>query len=393
MTDSAPAFRRVYLDHQATTPVAPEVLDAMLPHYGAAFGNASSRQHGWGLDAAAAVEHARRTILTALGSTDADDRLVFTSGATEAVNLALMGAIRASRHERPHVVTVATEHHAVLDVLEGCAGSIALTVLPVDAQGHLDLAQLASAIGSDTVLVSVMHANNEIGTVHDIAAIGRLCRERDVLFHTDATQTLGRLPLDVTVMHVDLLCASAHKLYGPKGAGALFVGARARRHGLVPLLRGGGQEGGLRAGTLNVPGIVGFGAAVRLAMSRRDDDRAHLDALLQHLHARLAAGLPQYAVNGAWPMRLPGNLNLRVDGVRADLLLSALRGIALSTGSACSSGAPGASHVLRAIGLTAEQAACSVRIGAGRHTTAEEIDYFCNRFFAVVSDIRARQGH
>lgn len=393
MPDSASALRRVYLDHQATTPVAPEVRDAMLPWFEAAFGNASSRQHGWGLDAAAAVEHARRTILTTLGSTDTDDRLVFTSGATEANNLALMGVIRASRHQRPHVVTVATEHHAVLDVLEGCAGSIALTVLPVDAQGHLDPAQLASAIGSDTVLVSVMHANNEIGTLHDIAAIGRLCRERDVLFHTDATQSLGRLPLDVTAMQVDLLSASAHKIYGPKGAGSLFVGARARRHGLVPLLRGGGQEGGLRAGTLNVPGIVGFGAALRLASTRRTDDHAHLDALLHHLHKRLGAELPEWAVNGPWPERLPGNLNLRVDGVRADLLLSSLRGIALSTGSACSSAAPGASHVLRAIGLTPEQASCSVRVGAGRHTTAEEIDYFCDRFVAAVTDIRTRQGH
>lgn len=393
MPDAAFTFRHVYLDHQATTPVAPEVLDAMLPYLGAAFGNASSRQHGWGLDASTAVEHARRTILTALGSTDDNDRLVFTSGATEACNLAHMGVIRASRHVRPHIVTVATEHHAVLDVVEGSAGSIALTVLPVDAQGHLDLAQLASAIGSDTVLVSVMHANNEIGTVHDIASIGRICLERDVLFHTDATQTLGRLPLDVAGMNVDLLSASAHKLYGPKGAGMLFVGARARRHGLVPLLRGGGQEGGLRPGTLNVPGIVGFGAAVRFAITRRADDHAHLDALLLHLRSRLDAELSDCAVNGPWPVRLPGNLNLRVDGVRADLLLSSLRGIALSTGSACSSDAPGTSHVLRAIGLTSEQVASSLRLGAGRHTTAEEIDYFCDRFFAAVEDIRARQGH
>lgn len=393
MTSTTPAFRRVYLDHQATTPVAPEVLDAMLPYFGAAFGNASSRQHGWGLDAAAAVEHARRTILTALGSTDADDRLVFTSGATEACNLALAGIIHASPRVRPHVVTVATEHHAVLDVLEGCAGSIACTVLPVDALGHVDLAQLASAIGSSTVLVSIMHANNEIGTVHDIAAIGRLCRERDVLFHTDATQTVGRLHVDVASMQIDLLSASAHKLHGPKGAGALFVGARARRHGMLPLQRGGGQEGGLRAGTLNVPGIVGFGAAVQLATARRDDDNAHLHALMQHLHELLGDGCADCAINGPWPVRLPGNLNLRVTGVRADLLISKLRGIALSTGSACSSGTPGSSHVLRAIGLTSEQAACSVRIGAGRHTTAEEIDYFHDRFFTAVSDIRTRQGH
>lgn len=389
---SAPAFRRVYLDHQATTPVAPEVLDAMLPYFGAAFGNASSRQHAWGLDASAAVEHARRTILTALGSTDADDRLVFTSGATEACNLALTGIIRASRLARPHIVTVATEHHAVLDVVEGCGGGIARTVLPVDAQGHLDIARLASAIGSDTVLVSVMHANNEIGTVHDIAEIGRICRDRDVLFHTDATQSLARLPLDVAAMNIDLLSASAHKIYGPKGTGALYVGARARRQGLLPLQRGGGQEGGLRAGTLNVPGIVGFAAALRLALAVRDRDIEHLQGLMQHLRSRVVDACADCSINGPWPARLPGNLNLRVEGVRADLLMSMLRGIALSTGSACSSATPGSSHVLRAIGLSDEQAACCLRIGAGRNTTAEEIDYFCDRFFAAVTDIRARQG-
>lgn len=383
------APRRIYLDHQATTPVAPEVLAAMLPHFSDAFGNPSSRQHGFGLDAAASVEHARRRILALLGSTSADDRLVFTSGATEANNLAITGVCRASKHGRPHVVTVATEHRAVLDVVEGCAGDIRVTVLPVDTQGHVDPDLVATAIGSDTALVSVMHVNNEIGTIHDIGAIGRICRERDVLFHTDATQGFGRLPLDVAQMHIDLLSCSAHKIYGPKGCGALYVGARAGGHGVVAQFRGGGQEGGLRAGTLNVPGIVGLAAAAELAHARMQGDADHGRELVVQIRAALEEAAVRFTLYGPWPNRLPGNLHLRINGIRSDILFSHLRGIALSTGSACSAGAPGGSHVLRAIGLSAGEASQAFRIGVGRYTTRDEIAYFCDRFLATIHALRA----
>lgn len=376
----------VYLDNQATTPVDPRVLDAMLPYFGPRFGNAASRGHSFGWEAEQAVELARRQVAELAGASPRE--IVFSSGATESDNLALKG-VAGAHGGCGHILTLATEHKAVLDTARALErAGIALTVLLPRTDGTIDLDALDAALRPDTLLVSVMQANNEIGVVQPLAEIGAICRRRGVLFHTDAAQSFGKLPIDVEVCHIDLLSASAHKIYGPKGVGALYVRCRDPRVRLVPQMDGGGHESGLRSGTLNVPGIVGFGAACAIAASSMAEEARRTGALRDRLLALLQAGLEGVTVNGVLAPRLPGNLNVRFEGVDAASLLIALPGVALSTGSACTSAAITPSHVLRALGLSGREASSSVRFGIGRFNTEAEIDDVAARVIGAVRRLR-----
>jgi len=361
----------------------------MAPWWGADYGNAASTSHAVGWRAEAAVELAREALAAALRATPRE--LVFTSGATESDNLAVLGAARAAGGG--HVVVSALEHPAVLDLVpvlrrEGCE----TTVVPVDGEGLVDPAAVAAALRADTVVVSVMTANNEIGTLQPVEAIARLCRERGVLFHTDAAQAVGRVPFDVERVPADLVSFCAHKLYGPKGVGALYVRRRRPRIRLEPLLHGGGHERGLRSGTLPVPLVVGFGRAVELAAESLDDEATRLRALRERLRDALEKGLDGVRWNGSLSQRLPGNLNGAFDGVSADRLLVALPDVALSTGSACSSADPRPSHVLAALGLTADRVRTSVRFGIGRFNTEAEIDRVAARVVEEVRRARAERS-
>jgi cysteine desulfurase len=376
----------VYLDNQATTPVDPRVLDAMLPYFGPRFGNAASRGHSFGWEAEQAVELARRQVAELAGASPRE--IVFSSGATESDNLALKG-VAGAHGGCGHILTLATEHKAVLDTARALErAGIALTVLLPRTDGTIDLDALDAALRPDTLLVSVMQANNEIGVVQPLAEIGAICRRCGVLFHTDAAQSFGKLPIDVEACHIDLLSASAHKIYGPKGVGALYVRSRDPRVRLVPQMDGGGHESGLRSGTLNVPGIVGFGAACAIAASSMAEEARRTGALRDRLLALLQAGLEGVTVNGAFAPRLPGNLNVRFAGVDAASLLIALPGVALSTGSACTSAAITPSHVLRALGLSEREASSSVRFGIGRFNTEAEMDDVAARVIGAVRRLR-----
>jgi cysteine desulfurase len=361
----------IYLDCHATTPVDPRVLAAMLPYFTDVFGNAASTGHAFGNAALAAVQHARGQIAAALHAQP--DEIVFTSGATESGNLAIEGV--AFQHPAGHLITAATEHKAVLDPCRMLAAhGYRVTVLPVDGEGRLDLDDLERAFQPDTLLVSIMHANNEIGTVHDIAAIAARCRARGVLFHTDATQTIGRLPFDAGALGVDLASFTAHKMYGPKGAGGLYV---RRGVSLLPLFEGGGHEHGLRSGTLNVPGIVGLGAALAIAAAELAKDAAHTRTLRDRLWDALRDAAPGVRLTGVDPAvdpahRLPNNLHVTLDGLEADRVSSALVDVACSARSACTSGAAGPSHVLEALGHTGD--GTTLRFGLGRFTTEADID-------------------
>ena len=378
----------VYLDNHATTPVDPRVLEAMLPYFGPRFGNAASRSHRFGWEAEKAVEQARRRVAELAGASPRE--IVFTSGATESINLALKGAMEACRGRGNHLVTIATEHRAVLDTARrlersGCE----LTVLPCRPDGLLDLDLLERSIRPDTVLVSIMHANNEIGVLQPVSAIGAICRGRGVLFHCDAAQSFGKIPVNVAADRIDLLSLSAHKLYGPKGVGALCVG---RQRGAMPLtaqMDGGGHEFGFRSGTLNVPGIVGFGEACALAAAEMADEAGTLSELRDRLWRQLASALDGVRVNGATEHRLPGNLNVQFAGIDAEALITSVPEIALSTGSACSSASVEPSHVLRALGLSPSESRSSVRFGIGRFNNEEEIDHAAARIVAAVNNLRS----
>ena len=369
----------IYLDHHATTPVDPRVLDAMLPFFVEVYGNASSRTHPAGWAAQDAVQRARAQVAGLLGA-DARE-VIFTSGATEASHLAIAGVAAAT--DRRHVVTLVTEHKAVLEPVRrlGSEGW-SVTELTVPSSGVLDPADVASAITPATALVSVMLAHNEIGVIQPVAEIARLAHERGALMHTDAVQALGKVPLDVHALGVDLASFSAHKLYGPKGVGALFV-ARGVEKRLRAPVTGGGQERGLRGGTLNVPGIVGFGAACAIAARELPGEAQRLAVLRDRLWQGLIAEVGGVAVNGAVAPRLPGNLNVQVEGVDGESLLLGLTEIAVSSGAACLSAEP--SHVLRSLGLSRDAALASLRFGLGRSTTAEDID----RAVAHVADVVA----
>jgi len=364
----------------------------MLPYFTREFGNAASRTHVFGWRAEAAVELARERLAHGIGARDARE-VVFTSGATESNNLALLGAAAAQRGRRDHLVCVATEHASVLEPCRALArGGFALTELPVDRAGLVDPADVARAITDRTVLVSVMWANNEIGVIQPIEAIARVCRERGVLVHCDAAQAVGKLPLDAAASGVDLLSFTAHKLYGPKGVGALYVRSGRPRVRLEPILHGGGHEAGLRAGTLPVPLIVGFATALELALAEREPEALRLAALRDRLLARLRAGLSGVFLNGDAERRLPGNLNVGFAGVDADALLAGMPELALSSGSACSSAKPGPSHVLKALGLPDDAVRASIRIGLGRTNTIEEVDAAAERIIGEVNALRAAKG-
>jgi cysteine desulfurase len=368
--------RTIYLDHHATTPVDPRVLEAMLPWFVEKFGNAASRSHSFGWEAEKAVDLGRRRIAELAGATPRE--IVFTSGATESNNLAIKGAGAA------HIVTMATEHKAVLDPAKRTGAR--LTVLAPKADGLIDLDELRESIGSEPTLVSVMYANNEIGVVQPVREIGAVCREKSALFHCDAAQAFGKIPVDVERDSIDLMSITAHKLYGPKGIGALYI--RRRRGRLAAQMDGGGHESGMRSGTLNVPGIVGFGEAAAICSREMPEEAERCTALRDRLLAALSAEL-EVSVNGSMEHRLAGNLNVSFRGVEADALLISVPEIALSTGSACTSATVQPSHVLRAIGLAPEAAHSSVRFGIGRFNTVEEIDYAAGRLIESVRRLRS----
>jgi cysteine desulfurase len=378
----------VYLDHHATTPVDPRVLEAMLPFFGPKFGNAASRSHSFGWEAEKAVELARQRVAELAGA--APREMVFTSGATESDNLALKGAVEAYRARGSHIVTMATEHRAVLDTARrlerlGCR----VTVLPPRRDGLLDLDQLRAAIRPDTVLVSVMHANNEIGVIQPVREIGAICREKGVPFHCDAAQAFGKVPIRVAEDHISLMSVSAHKMYGPKGAGALYVRRRNPRIQLPAQMDGGGHEFGMRSGTLNVPAIVGFGEACAICAREMAAEAARVAALRDRLKTQIEAGLDRVYVNGSTEHRLPGNLNMSFAGVEGESLLMSLPDVALSTGSACTSAAAEPSYVLKALGVGDDLSHSSLRFGLGRFNTEEEVDYVAWRVIEAVRKLRA----
>lgn len=378
----------IYLDHHATTPVDPRVLEAMLPYFTREFGNPASRTHRFGWEAERAVEKARRHVADLIGAQPQE--IVFTSGATESNNLALKGTAWASRGRGNHIVTLPTEHKAVLDTCHRLESEgFRVTHLPVGQDGLLDLDRLHAALTPETILVSVMAAHNEIGVLQPIAEIGRLCRERCVRFHTDAAQAAGKIPIDVQAASLDLLSLSGHKIYGPKGVGALYVRDASPPLALTPLADGGGHERGFRSGTLNVPGIVGLGAACEICSQEMREESVRLAALRNRLRDSILMKLGEVSVNGSLERRLPHNLHLTLAGVDAQALLMSLSDLALSTGSACTSARPEPSYVLKALGLPDDQADASLRIGLGRFNTEEEIDYAAERIVEAVTNLRA----
>ena len=379
--------RPIYLDYHATTPVDPRVLDAMLPYFTEKFGNAASRQHAYGWEARDAVDAAREQVAALIGATSGE--IIFTSGASESNNLAIKGAACAMREQGDHIITVATEHKSVLD---SCAKleteGFRVTRLGVNREGFIDLDELRAAMTPKTVLITVMAANNEIGTLQPLAEIGAIANERGVLFHTDAAQAAGKIPINVRDAQVDLLSLTGHKYYGPKGAGALFVRRKKPRIRLVCQVDGGGHENGFRSGTLNVPGIVGLGAAAEICRTEMASESVRLSALRDRLLEALRKDLDGVHLNGpSGARRLPHNLHVSFEGIEGERLLMALGDLAVSTGSACSSGSQAPSHVLQAIGGT-EAAGPSIRFGLGRNTTEEEIDSAAARVVKVVRSLR-----
>jgi cysteine desulfurase len=359
----------------------------MLPYLTTIYGNAASLSHRYGWDAAAAVDRAREQVALALGAEPKE--IVFTSGATEANNLALKGTALPLKRRGNHLVTAATEHKAVLDPLRRLAREgWELTIVPCDSAGMVSAEAVAAALSDRTVLVSVMAANNEVGTLNPIAAIGQLCRTRGIVFHTDATQAVGKVPLSVDDAGIDLLSLSAHKFHGPKGVGALYVRRRDPQVRLIPLFDGGGHERGFRSGTVAVPLVVGLGEAIALAVEARPSEAMRLRELRDRLHAGIAARVPAIRLNGHPTERLPGNLNLSFAGVDGEALMMALRDVAVSSGAACTSAVPEPSHVLRAMGLPEELARASLRFGLGRFTTIEEIDFAVEVVAGAVARLR-----
>jgi cysteine desulfurase len=388
----------IYMDNHATTPLDPRVLEAMMPFLTEVFGNAASRSHGYGWEAERAVESGREQIARLINAQAKD--IIFTSGATESDNLAIKGVVEFYKDKGNHVVTSATEHKAVLDTCKALErkGVATVTYLPVDQQGMVDPEAVRAAITDRTVLVTIMHANNEIGTINPIGEIGRITREKGVLFHTDAAQSAGKLPIDVAAMNVDLLSLSAHKMYGPKGIGALYVRAKSPRVRLAPIIDGGGHERGFRSGTLNVPGIVGFGKAAELSREGMADEAQRVLGLRERLREGLFSQLDELYLNGHPVRRLPGNLNVSFAYVEGESLLMGLNGstlpvavgtspvpVAVSSGSACTSATLEPSYVLKALGVGDDLAHTSIRFGLGRFNTEEEVDYVIER---VVREVR-----
>ena len=388
----------IYMDNHATTPLDPRVLEAMMPYLIETFGNAASRSHGYGWEAEKAAETGREQIARLINAKAKE--IIFTSGATESDNLAIKGVVEFYKDKGNHVITAAIEHKAVLDTCKALErkGLATVTYLPVDRYGLVDPDDVRKAITDKTLLVSIMFANNEIGTINPIGEIGKVTREKGVLFHTDATQGVGKLPLDVEAMNIDLLSMSAHKMYGPKGIGALYVRAKGPRVRLTPIIDGGGHERGFRSGTLNVPGIVGFGKACELCREGMADEAQRLLGRRERLREGLFSQLDDIFLNGHPVHRLPGNLNVSFAYVEGESLLMGLNGsthpiavaeseppIAVSSGSACTSATLEPSYVLKALGVGDDLAHTSIRFGLGRFNTVEEVDYVTNR---VVHEVR-----
>ncbi len=378
----------VYLDNHATTRPDPRVVAAMMPYFTEIYGNAASVSHKFGWDAAEAVDRAREQVARLIGAETKE--VIFTSGATESDNLALKGPLDSLKRKGDHIVSAVSEHKAVIDPLKRLAREgWNVTFVPCDPTGLVTIDAVAAALTDRTVLVSVMAANNEVGTTNPVGAIGRLCHERGILFHTDATQAVAKIPIDVRADGIDLLSLSAHKLYGPKGIGALYVRRRDPQVRLQPLFDGGGHERGFRSGTLAVPLIVGLGEACRIASEEMDTDEARIYELRERLHLGLVERLGGLKLNGHPTKRLAGNLNLSFEGVDGEALMLAMRDVAVSSGSACSAANPEPSHVLGAMGLDEDMARASLRFGLGRFTTAEEVDFAVDAVAAAVERLRS----
>ena len=377
----------IYMDYHATTPVDPRVLAAMLPYFTDKFGNASSRHHSFGWTAKDAVENARARVASLIGASA--NEIVFTSGATESNNLAIRGVAEAYRTKGNHVVTCVSEHRAVIDTCRKLeTQGLRVTYLPVGLDGRIDLDELRAAITEQTILVTIMAANNEIGVLQPVAEIGAIAMEREVVFHTDAVQAVGKVPFDVKEIHAGLVSLSAHKIYGPKGIGALYVRRRNPRVLVAEQISGGGHERGIRSGTLNTPGIVGFGAAAAICREEMPAEGARIRQLRDRLDRQLRQNLEQIRVNGSMEHRLPNNLNVSFSDLDGDALLMAIDDVALSSGAACTSGDRAPSHVLRALGLGDELSRASLRFGLGRWTTEAEIDYVAKKVTDVVQHLR-----
>ena len=377
----------IYLDNHATTPVDPRVLEVLLPYFTTRFGNAASKSHSFGWEAEAAVDTAREQVANLIGASARE--IIFTSGATESDNLAIKGVAESYRNKGDHLITCMTEHKAVLDsckVLE--KHGFRVTYLPVSSEGFIDLQQLSDALTDKTILISIMVANNEIGTIQPIKEIGRLAKDKGVLFHTDATQAVGKIPIHVEEMGIDMLSLTAHKMYGPKGIGALYVRSRTPQVKVTPLIDGGGHERGMRSGTLNVAGIVGLGKACELSQIEMAAEGERLTMLRERLRHALLDQLEEVYVNGDIVQRLSGNLNMAFAFIDGESLMMGLKEIAVSTGSACTSASLEPSHVLKAIGLEDPLAHASIRFGIGRFNTEDEIDYAAKRVIEEVSRLR-----
>jgi len=381
----------LYMDNHATTPLDPRVLDAMMPYFTGKFGNAASRNHQFGWEAEHAVEAAREQIAKLIGATARE--IIFTSGATESNNLAIKGIAEMYREQGNHIITQVTEHKAVLDTCKKLEKmGYRVTYLPVQADGLIDLDDLKRAIVTEgegkTILVSIMFANNEIGVVQPIAEIGKICHEKGVIFHTDAVQAVGKIPVDVQKMNIDVMSLSAHKLYGPKGVGALYVRRRNPRVQITEQINGGGHERGMRSGTLNVPGIVGLGKACEIAGEEMEAESKRLTELRDYMRAKLENALDYVHVNGNMEHHLPGNLNMSFVYVEGESLLMGINDIAVSSGSACTSATLEPSYVLKALGLGDDVAHSSIRFGLGRFNTKAEVDYVADKVIDVVLKLR-----
>jgi cysteine desulfurase len=377
----------IYMDNHATTPLDPRVLEAMMPYLTGIFGNAASRNHSFGWEAEQGVEKAREQIARLIGATAKE--IIFTSGATESTNLAIKGVAEMYREKGNHIITQVTEHKATLDTCKRLEKSgYRVTYLPVQADGLIDIEDLKRAIDDQTIIVSIMYANNEIGVIQPIQEIGKLCHERGVLFHTDGVQAVGKIPVNVITDNIDIMSLTSHKIYGPKGVGALYVRRRNPRVQLAEQINGGGHERGMRSGTLNVPGIVGMGKACELCMEELESEGKRQQELRDYLKNKLEAALDYTQVNGNMEHHLPGNLNMSFVYVEGESLLMGINDIAVSSGSACTSATLEPSFVLKALGLGDDVAHSSIRFGLGRFNTKAEVDYVSDKIIQVVQHLR-----
>jgi cysteine desulfurase len=377
----------IYMDNHATTPMDPRVLEAMLPYFGKVFGNAASRNHQFGWEAEQAVDKAREQIAKLIGCTPKE--IIFTSGATESNNLAIKGIAEMYKERGNHIITQVTEHKAVLDTCKKLERlGYEVTYLPVETDGLISLDALKAAITEKTILVTIMFANNEIGVIQPVEEIGKLCHEKGIIFHTDAVQAVGKIPVDVVKMNIDVLSLSGHKIYGPKGVGALYVRRRNPRVQITEQINGGGHERGMRSGTLNVPGIVGLGAACEIAGNEMEAEAKRQGELRDYLKTKFENALDYVHVNGNMEHHLPGNLNMSFVHVEGESLLMGINDIAVSSGSACTSATLEPSYVLKALGLGDDVAHSSIRFGLGRFNNKAEVDYVSDKVIDVVKHLR-----